>query len=173
MAKKHIYVIDEEKEVVRVYLGKLKTALKRDLDYIQYLKDFCGYKVAPFTEEEAKAYDEESRKAKEKAPKRLNQKYIEECLGVDSDEYKTYIAECEKTTEEGNKVGFLGGKEWFIKNYPVDIKDIEKEISKDKNKKAILDKAIEINEKKKENKKKDMAEVVRRVYWTKIFTRES
>lgn len=132
----------------------------------------------------ALGYTVEEKEEEETKKKTLTDAYIRDYLNGDEEAIKTYdkiIKEPAKDkngktklTSKGNvvKKGFNAGRHWFCKNYPADIKEVEKAIE-EANRTALMEKAYEdYKQTKEDNKETDImteTEYTRTYYWKYVF----
>ena len=164
------YSVDEAKKVI--YADILALTAKEEAEVEKFVK--FGFTVENKVEVKAKI-------------DRLNDPYILEYLKANADEkaLATYKAKKNETaTDEDGKAkttstgkrktkGFNAGRNWFARNYPEDITEIEKEIA-EAGLKPELDKAYPEYAKKNADADDVMTEVEykRDFYWKKVFVRK-
>ena len=162
------YSIDEEKKVI--YADILSLTEKEEAEVEKFVK--FGFTVENKVENKVKI-------------DRLNDEYITEYLKGDKEALKIYtnkkneVATDEngniKTTTRGKKRtrGFNAGRNWFSREYPKDIAEVDKKIAE-----AGLTKKFNEAYKQYENKNKDNDDIMteaqykRDYYWKKVFVRE-
>lgn len=168
MAKQKHYSIDEAKKIV--YADILALTAKEEAEVEKFVK--FGFTV-------------ENKVVKKAENKRLNDAFILEYLENDQEALKTYKEKKNEPAKDENgntkktstgktkTKGFNAGRNWFAKNYPVDIDKITAEI-----KEAGLAKTLEEAFKEYAEKNKDDSEAMnqteytRDFYWKNVFVRK-
>lgn len=132
----------------------------------------------------ALGYTVEEKEEEETKKKTLTDAYIRDYLANEEEALETYDKIIKEPAKDKNgktkltskgkvvKKGFNAGRHWFCKNYPADIKDIEKAIE-EAGRTVLMKKAYEdYKQTKEDNKETDTmteTEYTRTYYWKYVF----